>query len=66
MPRALEAVHPCVPMLTVGSRLSLAGELTGTAFRQSQNRARRRGVVVVALYFALFLVRLMSSNDTEY
>ena len=53
-------------ILTVGARLSLAGEVTGTAFRQSQIELGVEGAVVLGLGFALYLVRLRSSNATEY
>jgi uncharacterized membrane protein (DUF373 family) len=52
-------------ILTVGARLSLAGEVTGTAFRQSQIELGVEGAVVLGLGVALFLVRLRSSNYTE-
>ena len=52
-------------ILAVGARLSLAGEVTGTAFRQSQIELGVEGAVVLGLGFALFLVRLRSSNYTE-
>ena len=53
-------------ILTVGARLSLAGEVTGTAFRQSQIELGVEGAVVLGLGFALYLVRLRSPNATEY
>ena len=45
-------------ILTVGARLSLAGEVTGTAFRQSQIELGVEAAVVLGLGIALFLVRL--------
>ena len=51
-------------ILTVGARLSLAGEVTGTAFRQSQIELGVEGAVVLGLGLALFLVRLRSSKHT--
>ncbi|GAC1366135.1 MAG: hypothetical protein NVSMB32_10240 [Actinomycetota bacterium] len=45
-------------ILTLGARLSLAGEVTGTAFRQSQIELGVEGAVVLGLALALFLVRL--------
>ena len=53
-------------ILTVGARLSLAGEVTGTAFRQSQIELGVEAAVVLGLGVALFLVRLRSSNYTEF
>ena len=53
-------------ILTVGARLSLAGEVTGTAFRQSQIELGVEGAVVLGLGLALFLVRLRPSKGTEY
>ncbi len=41
-------------ILTVGARLSLAGEVTGTAFRQSQIELGVEGAVVLGLGLALF------------
>lgn len=49
-------------ILTVGARLSLAGEVTGQAFRQSQIELSVEGAVVLGLGLALFLVRVRSSN----
>jgi hypothetical protein len=45
-------------ILTVGARLSLAGDLTGAAFRQSQIELGVEAGVVLGLGLALFLVRL--------
>lgn len=45
-------------LLTIGARLSLSGELSGTAFRQSQIELGVEAGVVLALAFALFLIRL--------
>jgi uncharacterized membrane protein (DUF373 family) len=45
-------------ILTVGARLSLARELSGPAFRQSQIELGVEGGLVLALAFALFLIRL--------
>ena len=53
-------------ILTVGARLSLAGEVTGTAFRQSQIELGVEGAVVLGLGLALFLVRLRPSKGTEH
>src|SRR5207247_9430305 len=53
-------------ILTVGARLSLAGEVTGTAFRQSQIELGVEGAVVLGLGRALLLARLRPSKSTEY
>src|SRR6266849_1277899 len=53
-------------ILTLGARPSLAGEVTGTAFRQSQIELGVEGAVVLGLGLALFLVRLRPSKGTEY
>ena len=45
-------------ILTLGARLSLAGEVTGTAFRRSQIELGVEAAVVLGLGVALFLVRL--------
>src|SRR5437588_12125500 len=53
-------------ILTLGARLSLAGEVTGRPFRQSQIEPGVEAAVVLGLGLALYLVRLRSSNATEY
>lgn len=45
-------------ILTLGARLSLAGEVTGSAFRQSQIELGVEAGVVLGLGLALLLVRL--------
>lgn len=45
-------------ILTLGARLSLAGEVSGAAFRNSQIELGVEAMVVLGLGFALFLVRL--------
>ena len=45
-------------ILTLGARLSLAGQVTGQAFHQSQIELGVEAAVVLGLGFALFLVRL--------
>lgn len=45
-------------ILTLGARLSLAGEVTGRAFRQSQIEPGVEAAVVLGLGLALFPVRL--------
>ena len=52
-------------ILTVGARLSLAGEVTGTAFRQSQIELGVEGAVVLGLGLALFLVRIRDPSKTR-
>ena len=50
-------------ILTVGARLSLAGEVTGRAFRQSQIELGVEAAVVLGLGLALFLVRLREQTQ---
>lgn len=45
-------------VLAIGARLSLAGEISGTAFRQSQIELGVESGAILALSFALWLARL--------
>ncbi|MEA2592999.1 MAG: hypothetical protein QOD62_2830 [Actinomycetota bacterium] len=50
-------------ILTVGARLSLAGEMTGRVFRQSQIELGVEAGVVLGLGLALFLVRVKEQSQ---
>src|SRR2546423_6756370 len=52
-------------ILTVGARLSLAGEVTGTAFRQSQIELGVEGAVVLGPRPAPLLVRIRGPSQTR-